>query len=93
MTPREIARRADALMQGPETRRDICTMMAYRESDCDSLRRELGGEPALMSDLDAARKEIEKLRELVRLMGGPASHYTSKRIEQMRRELGLEVEG
>ena len=38
MTPTEKGRRADALNQGPDTRRVLCEMVANRESDIDDLR-------------------------------------------------------
>lgn len=51
MTPREIERRADALFQGPESRRDLCTMVAYRESDNDELRAEVTALRELLHEL------------------------------------------
>lgn len=38
MTPTEKGRRADALNQGPDTRRVLCEMVANREADIDDLR-------------------------------------------------------
>ena len=38
MTPTEKGRRADALNQGPDTRRVLCEMVANREGDIDDLR-------------------------------------------------------
>jgi len=38
VTPTEKGRRADALNQGPDTRRVLCEMVANRESDIDDLR-------------------------------------------------------
>lgn len=54
MTPTEKARRIDALVQGPEGRRDLACMIVNREAD-----------------LEDARAENEKLRELVRDMWKP----------------------
>lgn len=38
MTPTEKGRRADALNQGPDTRRVLCEMVANREGDIEDLR-------------------------------------------------------
>lgn len=38
MTPTEKGKRADALNQGPDTRRVLCEMVANREGDIDDLR-------------------------------------------------------
>ena len=38
MTPTEKGRRADALNQGPDTRRVLCEMVANREGDIGDLR-------------------------------------------------------
>lgn len=38
MTPTEKGRRADALNQGPDTRRVLCEMVANREADMEELR-------------------------------------------------------
>ena len=38
MTPTEKGTRADALNQGPDTRRVLCEMVANREGDIDDLR-------------------------------------------------------
>ena len=38
MTPTEKGKRADALNQGPDTRRVLCDMVANREADIDDLR-------------------------------------------------------
>lgn len=38
MTPTEKGKRADALNQGPDTRRVLCEMVANREGDIDELR-------------------------------------------------------
>jgi len=38
VTPTEKGRRADALNQGPDTRRVLCEMVANREGDIDDLR-------------------------------------------------------
>lgn len=38
MTPTEKGKRADALNQGPDTRRVLCEMVANREADIDDLR-------------------------------------------------------
>jgi len=38
VTPTEKGRRADALNQGPDTRRVLCEMVANREADLDDLR-------------------------------------------------------
>jgi len=38
VTPTEKGRRADALNQGPDTRRVLCEMVANREADIDDLR-------------------------------------------------------
>lgn len=37
MTPTEKGKRADALNQGPDTRRVLCEMVANREGDIDDL--------------------------------------------------------
>jgi len=38
VTPTEKGKRADALNQGPDTRRVLCDMVANREADIDDLR-------------------------------------------------------
>lgn len=38
MTPTEKGKRADALNQGPETRRVLCEMVVNREADIEDLR-------------------------------------------------------
>jgi len=38
VTPTEKGKRADALNQGPDTRRVLCEMVANREADIDDLR-------------------------------------------------------
>jgi len=38
VTPTEKGKRADALNQGPDTRRVLCEMVANREGDIDDLR-------------------------------------------------------
>jgi len=92
MTPTQIARRSDAL---------------YADGTCGMTRRVLCDMVAQReSDLEDARAENAKLRELVRnlrrvipadvvgvVIGANTDHPTYYRFDDVFRELGIEVDG
>jgi len=51
VTPTEKGKRADALNQGPDTRRVLCEMVANREGDIDDLRADNDGLRKLVRDM------------------------------------------
>ena len=73
MTPTEKGRRADALNQGPDTRRVLCEMVANREGDIDDLRNLV--RDALACVREASRgfathpKEYRDLRSRAKKLG------------------------
>ncbi len=76
MTPTEKGRRADALNQGPDTRRVLCEMVANREGDIDNLR-------------DLVRDALACVRESSR---GYMTHpKTYRDLRSRAKKLGVDV--
>lgn len=76
MTPTEKGKRADALNQGPDTRRVLCEMVANREGDIDDLR-------------DLVRDALACVRESSR---GFSTHpKTYRDLRSRARKLGVDA--